>query len=363
MDMKTPPRRRRPLGPRLAIGAVLAVAALAATHALLWRFMASQLEQGLATWEQVRRAQGWRIDHARPVRGGWPFSATLTIGAMRIEGAAATVPGGLLYTADSVVLRVTLPRLDRLVVELPGQQRLRLGDLDLPFVADSMVAVLPLEPETSPREAEVTADRLRIGTPAGAIEVRSGRLGIEGSSSATEGEPALALSLALEALDLPAPPAGSAAAAFGRRIQALGAELSLTGPVPPGRQPVARAEAWRDGGGTLELRSLSVNWGPVGATASATLALDEALQPMGAGMLRLTGATQALDALAEAGLVGRRAAGTARMVLPLLSRPSATTGALEVEVPVTLEDRTLAVARIPVTRLSPLVWPAPDLGR
>ncbi|WP_270936533.1 DUF2125 domain-containing protein, partial [Falsiroseomonas oryzae] len=79
--------------------------------------------------------------------------------------------------------------------------------------------------------------------------------------------------------------------------------------------------------------------------------------PMGAGTLRLTGAAEALDALAEAGLVGRRAAVTARAVLPMLSRPSAENGMPEIEVPLTLEDRILALARIPVVRFEPLAWP------
>jgi hypothetical protein len=78
---------------------------------------------------------------------------------------------------------------------------------------------------------------------------------------------------------------------------------------------------------------------------------------MGAGTLRLTGAAPALDALAEAGVVNRRAASTARTVLPLLSRPSAENGQPEIEVPLTLEDRTLALARIPVARFEPLAWP------
>ncbi|MGG5810728.1 DUF2125 domain-containing protein [Falsiroseomonas sp. CW058] len=361
--MKTPPGRRRPLGPRLALGALLAVVVLAAAHAALWRYMASQLEQGLATWTQVRRAQGWRVEHAPPLRGGWPFSATLSLATLRIQGGGATLPGGLVYTSEGVVLRVTLPRLDRLRVELHGPQRLRLGEAEFPFVADSLVAILPLEQDTPPREAEVLAERLRVGTPGGALEVRTGRLTVEGSSSATEAEPALALGVALEGVDLPAAPAGQAGLAFGRRVASLGADLALTGPVPPGRQPVTRAEAWRDGGGTLELRSFALRWGPVGAQAAATLALDDALQPMGAGTLRLAGAAEALDALAEAGLVGRRAAGTARAVLPLLSRPAADGTGPEVEVPFTLEDRTLAVARIPVTRLAPWTWPSPDLGR
>jgi hypothetical protein len=193
------------------------------------------------------------------------------------------------------------------------------------------------------------------------MEIGHARLSLSTSSTATEAEPAVSLSIEATEVDLPAAPAGQAAA-FGRRIAALGAELALSGPVPPGRFPVVRAESWRDGGGTLELQSFNLSWGPIGAVAAATIALDESLQPMGAGTLRLTGATQALDALAEAGLIGRRAAGTARMLLPMMSRPNAE-GAQEVELPVTVEDRTLAVARIPVLRFVPLSWPTPDRER
>ncbi len=352
-----PAARRRRRGPRIALGAALLIGLAIGGHALLWRFMAGQLESGLATWVSVRRAQGWRVEHAPPVRGGWPLSATLTLGAVRVEGGGATLPGGIGLAAERVVLRVAPPRLDRLAVEFPGPGRLRLGEAEFPFTADSLLAVLPLEEDTPPRSAEVLAERLRIGTPAGALELRAGRLTVEGSSSATEGEAALALTFEAEDVDLPAAPAGRAGGAFGRRVGAVAAELSVTGPVPPGRRPAARAEAWRDGGGTVELRSLTLRWGPVGAAVAATLALDETLQPMGAGTLRVSGAAQALDALAEAGVVGRRAAATARTVLPLLSRPSAADGTPEVEVPVTLEDRTLALARIPVTRLPAWSWP------
>jgi len=353
MDRKPPRRLRR----TLILAGLAALFALGAGHTLLWRAMASELEAGWRDWVALRRAAGWRVEHAAPVRGGWPLAATLTLDRVRLEGAATTLPGGMALASDRVLLRVTLPRLDRLVVELPGQQRLRLGRTELPFTADALQAVLPLERGTPPSSLEATAERLRIGTPVGGLELRSARLSLSGSASATEEEPALAVSFGAEGVELPAAPAGAAAAAFGRRVESVAAELALSGPVPPGRVPVQRAEAWRDGGGTAELRSFALRWGPVGANVAATLTLDEALQPMGAGTLRLTGATAALDALAEAGAINRRAASTARTVLPLLSRPSAEDGAPELEVPLTLEDRTLALVRIPVTRLAPIEWP------
>jgi len=342
---------------RLALFGAIGLVALAAGHTWLWRTTAGELENGWKAWIALRRAQGWQVEHASPVRGGWPRSATLSMDRVRLEGGAATLPGGVALFAERVVLRVTPPRLDLLRVELPGQQRLRIGGTEYPFTADSLVAVVPLDSGAPPASAEVTAERLRVGTPAGGVAVRAARLMVEGSASATEAEPALALTLDAEELDLPAAPNAPLGGAFGPRVEAVSAELSVSGPLPPGRVPAARAAAWRDGGGTLELRALTLRWGPVRAEAAATLAFDEALQPMGAGTLRVAGAASALDALTEAGLVGRRAAATARAVLPLLSRPSADTGLPEIEVPLTLEDRTLALARIPVLRLEPLAWP------
>jgi hypothetical protein len=366
MEMK-PPAPAAPTKParvpRLALALLLAVLGLGLGHAALWHSMAQQLEAGFATWVQVRSAQGWRVDHGPPIRGGWPFSATLTLNGMRLEGGGATLPGGMTLSAERVVLHLTLPRLDRLRVELPAAQRLRIGDQEWGFAADRLSALVPLVADTPPREAELLAERLRIGTPDGPASIANARLFVEASSTATEAEAAFHAILAIEQLDLPAAPGGPAAASFGRRIESLAAEASLTGPVPPGRAPTGRAEAWRDGGGTLELRSLALRWGPVSAAAAATLALDEQLQPMGAGTLRLSGANAALEALAEAGVVGRRAAGTARALLPLVTRPGANGGPPEIEVPVTLEDRTLALARIPVLRLLPWTWPVADPQR
>jgi hypothetical protein len=353
MDRKPPSRRAR----RFALIAVLALIGLAAAHAVLWRAMADQLEAGWQSWVQLRRAHGWQVDHAPPVRGGWPLAATLTVDRLRLEGAAATLPGGVAFNAQRAVLRIELPWLDRLQLALPGQQWLRIGETEFPFTADTLTATVPLERDTLPSEAELAAERLRIGLPGGGIELTSARLTVRGSASATEAEPALELILVAEGLDLPPAAPRDPLARFGRRIATLSAELALSGPLPAGRAPAARAEAWRDGGGTLELRGLGLRWGPLGGLAAATLAFDEALQPMGAGTLRLSGAADALEAMVEAGLVGRRAAATARGVLPLLSRPSAQDGAPEIEVPLTLEDRTLSLARIPVMRFAPLEWP------
>ena len=348
------------------LGLALLAALLAAGHALLWRWMGSQLEAGFQDWAAQRRALGWRVDHAAPLRGGWPLAATLILPRFRLEGGGATLPGGMEWQADALVLRLAPPRLDRLVVEMPGRHRLRLGTLELPFAADRLVATLPLEAGVLPREAQVAAERLRLGTPAGAIEARDASLGIETRMTAIEGEPAVTLRFAAGDVLLPPGSApgpgdatGPAVGVLGRAVETARLELELTGPVPPGRGPAAKAEAWRDGGGTLELRGLELRWGPLAATGAATLTLDEALQPMGAGTLRVAGAGEVLQAAAQAGLLTRQAAATGRGVLRLLSRTPAAGGPAELDVSLTLEDRVLMAARMRLAQLPEWRWPAP----
>lgn len=347
------------------LGLALLAALLAAGHALLWRWMGSQLEAGFQDWAAQRRALGWRVEHAPPLRGGWPLAATLTLPRFRLEGGGATLPGGMEWQAEALVLRLAPPRLDRLVVEMPGRHRLRLGLAELPFAADRLAATLPLEAGVLPREARLDAERLRLGTPAGTVEARAAVLEIETRMTAIEGEPAVALRLLATDLLLPPGEAGGlapAVGALGRGVAEAALDLALTGPVPPGRGPAAKAEAWRDGGGTLALQGLQLRWGPLAANGTATLTLDEALQPMGAGTLRLAGAGEALQAAAEAGLLTRQAASTGRGVLRLLSRTPAAGGPAELELPLALENRVLTAARIRLAQMPAWSWPAaPEL--
>ncbi|WP_139323401.1 DUF2125 domain-containing protein, partial [Roseomonas sp. TAS13] len=118
-------------------------------------------------------------------------------------------------------------------------------------------------------------------------------------------------------------------------------------------------EIWRDAGGVLELRDVTLRWGPAAASAAATLALDEALQPMGAGTVRLVGAQEALSMLGAGGVIDARTAETASRMAALLARPGGEGEPPQIELPLTLQDRRLSLARLPVLRLPELVWPVP----
>jgi len=326
------------------------VALLGAGHAVLWQVAVGRLEAGFHAWAAARRAEGWQVAHAAPERGGWPFAAALTLPDLRVGGTLSGMPAGMAWRSERVRLSIAPPLPDKLRVEAQGSQRLLRGQEEWPFSAGSLVAFLPLN-TPSPGHATILARQLRLGATEEATMVAEAEAELDFRANVGGNEPAATLALALRGLSLPM------ATPLGREVEAMMLEAALTGPLPRGAMPpAALAAAWRDAGGTLEVRALTLRWGEVAASSAATLALDETLQPTGAGTLRVAGADRVLDALAASGTLPPASAAIARTVLPLLLRPDPAGGPLRLEVPVTLENRTLSAARIPLRRLPPVDW-------
>jgi hypothetical protein len=271
-----------------------------------------------------------------------------------MAGGEPDIPGGLSWSAERVVLRVALAQPGRLDIAAAGQQRLRLaGEAEVPYNADRLHLALPLGPGAWPDFADVTADNLRADVPGGEASVGLLRLHLEVRPQAPSGEPAIGLRLRAEGIG---PPAG-VVRPLGPRIASVAVEGALDGPVATGHTLAERAAAWRDGGGSLEVQHLALVWGPLDLTGSATLALDDQLQPMGAGSARMVGYAETLDALAAHAVISRSAATAAKAVLSLLAHTPDDGGPPDVEVPLTLQFRTLSMRQVPLVRLPEVDWP------
>lgn len=356
------PARRGRFWPRTLLAILVLGAAALALHALAWRWVGGQMEAGLRAWAQSQRAAGWRVQYDPPQRSGWPLSATLTIPQFRIAGSAGALGGDVEWQMPRLELRVSAPLVDRVVAEPRGPQRLRLGPVEIPFAADRLEFVVPFEPGAAVRRMTIQAERVRAGTPDGTAELRSLLAYLEARSSATDAEAALDVNLTAGGIDLP--PGllqNPSIAALGRRVDSLSLEGALSGPIPLSDSIAERAEAWREGGGTLELRDATLGWGPVQGRLRMTLTLDESMQPMGAGQVQVAGAAELVRALVAAGVVAPRAGQAATIAIGLAARPPEGGGPPRLDLPVTLEDRRLAVGPMRLLRFAPIAWPAaPD---
>lgn len=120
----------------------------------------------------------------------------------------------------------------------------------------------------------------------------------------------------------------------------------LMGPLPASIDG-AGLKAWRDAGGTIEVPSLAVRWGPLGLSGNGTVALDSRMQPEAAFAAHLTGHDKAIDALAAAGWLKPSAASIAKLALGVASRPGPD-GQPAVDTPVTIQNSHISLGPVKV---------------
>jgi len=333
---------RRSATRRFLPGLLVGLGVLAAAHAGLWFFVTARMEDELAVWLAQCRAAGWSVAAGQPVRGGWPMEAAIVVPDLVLAGAEADLPGGVSWRAARMELSVALLRPSLVEMRAVGGQRLRLATLpEFAFDADRFVVSIPLVAGQPGRAAGLSAAGLRAALPTGELGIAT-LVGHAETRAATAGSPgAVSFTAAAEAIGLPPLPRGRPWP-LGPRIGSVSVDATLTGDLP---------------GATLEVRRLAAAWGPLGLSASASMAWDSHRQPMGAAMARMVGYDATLDALTASGVLAPRVALAVRAVLGILARSPDGGGAPQIELPLTLQDRVLAAGGFPLAKMPELVWP------
>jgi Uncharacterized protein conserved in bacteria (DUF2125) len=327
---------------------------LLAADTAYWRLVAGNLERGFANWVSVQKAHGWTEQNGRTSVGGWPFAAILVVPALSLTHGGSDMPGRVFWSAERVKLRIALMRPAMLEIAPEGQQQVRLADNPaVAYTAGRLRLLLPLQAKDWPDFAELAVANLRAETPTGVASVGSLQLQLVFHPEARSGEPAVIASL--QAGDLGLPP--RTVRPLGPNVAKVEMEAALNGPLPVAGAPADQATSWRDGGGSLAIQHLVLTWGPLDLSASATLALDDQLQPMGAGTAHIVGYAETLDTLAAHSMISRSAATAAKAVLSLLANAPGDGSRPDVEVPLTLQYRTLSMRQVPLLRLPEVDWP------
>jgi hypothetical protein len=326
-----------------------------------WRYAERQLQSGFQAWLAESRTAGWKTAVGHVGTAGWPIAAVLMVRGLALQGGDPDIPGGVRLSSDRVALRLDLWRPTALVITFEDQQRLQIGGgPELLGSADRLQMTLPLRYDEAPQTIDLLARNLHAalaGDSGSASGVTIGLLQAHGERvpAATRDKPAANFSISAEAISLPS----TVKWPLGPILSSFTIDGTLNGELPLGHGLTRAVTAWRDDGGSMDIRHVALGWGPLGLTGSATLALDDQLQPMGAGTSHIIGYAATLDALANGGLLSRSAATAAKAVLSLLAGTPDDNGPSEVDVPLTLQYRTLSMRQVPLVRLPELDWPAP----
>jgi hypothetical protein len=337
-------------------GGVL-IAVLLALDWLGCHWLLGRMQAEYAQWQLAAESQGWRVSSEQVAGGGFPFGATLKISELTLRGGQALVPGGLDWHAQRVVLSLSLLHPWLLDVAPQGQQTVRVASGQTVVLnADTLMGQVPLgggRPDHIRIEiADLTAGLGGSGHPQ---DVRIDGLDLQlVASRGIAARTSLQLDVQAHGLGLP----DKGRWPLGATVSRLEAEISLASPALSGRAPAEQARAWRDWGGTVDVTRLAVKWGPLDMSGTATLGLDDKLQPEGHGMAEVGGWQATLDALVGGGVLPQGVAQTAKAVLSLMAPQAGgdSAGGAKLSLPVSLKDSTVSVGTIPLLRVRPLVW-------
>jgi hypothetical protein len=338
---------------RYKVLVVVALAIAAALYAGYWYSAAELVQRGLLDWSAARRSEGYTIGWDRTEVGGFPFALRVTI-EKPIFGQSRIEPG---YEARGELLvgearpwalgqwHISAAQGGTLAIQ-PGPER--------PAIDVAAASVMPGQDGDAAMNAgaDVTlaAERLTVsGQTSLAIAHAMARARIPAGAVASHLQTWLSASLTLDGIALPA-----AVPPLGDTVERIATTLAIKGTIPGGPRRQALA-AWRDDGGTLELQSFALVWGKLALDAKGTVALDAALQPLGALTATIRGYGEIIDALVATGDLKAGDAALVNVGLGLLAKP-APDGQYQLDAPLTLQNGQAYLGPVPLARMPSFVW-------
>jgi hypothetical protein len=331
---------------RTLLAFLVLVAVLAGGYAAWWFYLAGMMRDGLNDWAMQERKRGGAVEFQGLRTDGFPFEVTAVADAVSIRRA-----DGSEWQGARTVGRLAPWNPREIRLTLDGQNRFRTPALgnrpgaDITATGGAGAFTLGLD-QGHLALTDIVVDQ----------RITARGLDIAGSRPATppqnHTETGLTVQMQASGITLPA----GQRLPLGRAVENAALTAEVKGPLPDdlGRAAVA---AWSNAGGTVEINSLGLNWGPLRVTADGTVALDHDLQPQGALSAAIEGLNPTLDAAVTAGLLRPNDAVMAKVGLGLLARRKTADDQPIVDAPLTVQNGWFYVGPIRLTPVPRIPWP------
>lgn len=312
-----------------------------------WYVLAGQTQSHFDAWVADVRASGHKISYGDVSISGFPAHISMDIHDLSFRDATgaleARVPhvhaNGIPWRLDQVQGNIGGP------ITVTDYRSSTPRQYDISADKNDFQVMLTSDRAFKATFADLSISGAGIDNPIRADEF------IVGLRGPTE---TAAVSATLLAHDVTLPKADLSP--FGEKVEAFETTIDVLGSSPSTGSKTDRLDSWRQSGGTVEVRRLSVRHGVLGLDSEGTAALDQNLQPVGAFTANITGFNPAVDALVDLGLVKADEGRLAKAALGLFATSPSGGGPKQIEVPLTLQDRRLSVGPFPLIRIPPVHW-------
>ncbi|MSQ87010.1 MAG: DUF2125 domain-containing protein [Alphaproteobacteria bacterium] len=322
-----------------------------------WGGGAYVLQSQAERWIAAQQQAGRNVTHGELKISGFPGSVQIALSDWSMS--TPITDGGWTWRTSSLRLWTQPWTLGRFTVDLAGSHTLSGAWSDLPFTitADRADLQPALSLDGQIDTFDVNINKLSVG---GANDAPSLAAIESGALSIHQVDPAKSNDAPIWRLSFNAAKASVIGmehfGVLAPAIETIRFTLDLVGALNANPLLTALA-AWREGGGTVELRELALDWPPLSVAASGTLALDENLQPIGALSAKFQGFFETVDAMTTHGVVRASDASMARIVLGLMAREPVGGGTPELNLAVTVQNRKLYTGPISLMTMPEVVWP------
>ena len=338
--------------PRLNLATAVALTAIVLSlYSAVWLVLARQARGRVDAQFARERERGVSLSVGSESTAGFPFRLEVRLSDVVADGLPHVAKGH--FAAPTVIAWARPWRLDSWRFTLPGG-----ASIDGPqgSVAAGKLrgsAGLVLGPGATPGGdlLDVKLENVSIKSGDRLTQIAAGTLTLRLPPVPPQAHEEPLFSMALQAHQITLP---TGVAPLGEQIDHLKLDATWRGPVPPGRLTDALA-AWRDDGGTIELQSIDLGWGPLSLLADGTLALDKTLQPLGAFSARIMGYDAILDTLIASGGIKQNDAALVRMGLSMMAQRGAD-GTPQLKTPVAVQDDALFLGPARLMKLARIEW-------
>lgn len=345
----------------LFAGSVLLILAYTA----FWFLAAAEVRESAARWAEEHRAEGLEVAYRDIAVDGFPMYLHVVVDDLSF----ATGENGWAWRGSEAVFDLRPWDMSKIVFDLPGTYQVSFparspgpsgeGRRSVFAVAGYAGGSIHLDDAGNIWAGFIDIGDLEIvpegrGVPL-VVPARVSRVRIS-TRIHPPGEPAhrfstLDIAFKLEGINLP----GAKDLPLGPDFALIQGEASLMGSLPGG--PLKKSiAAWRDSGGTVEVRIAAVHWGELEIEGEGTFALDAELQPVGALSTSIRGFEQVIDSLVKHGILKPAEAATASVVLGLMAKRPKDGGPPRLNIPLSVQDRRLYVGPVKLLELAPLEW-------
>jgi hypothetical protein len=332
--------------------AILVVIALICAYAGYWFTVAAQLEQGIDGWVDFQRDAGVTVAFERSGVTGFPLAFRATFRQPHIAGALGGQPFD--WRGPDVEARVSPLDLTAMTFEAPGHHAINLGAGPAALDARQLAARLAFDGSGQPASIAVTfADAKATLPDRRELTAASGSASLIAASIPPKSEADPLLQFAFDAKDLKLPEATVLLTADPlSTVQLAG---TVKGPLTLAPLRLALT-SWRDAGGTIEVTNFAVAQATLSLSGSATLALDDNLQPLVAADVKARGLAPTIDLLAGQRRIYPEDALKMKLFVKGAER-DAPGGHKEVATGLTVQGGYLSWGPFKLAQVPPIQWP------